>query len=101
MSKQLGPRMRITFPAAIPDASREIRISVGGASPFVNVAAALEFSKGQRGVERPEVVSVPVDSSICASCSDSVYQHPEHDWEISLDTKATQLLESRRHLSSR
>ena len=31
---------------SFPDAGREIRIAVGGASPVVNVTAALEFWKG-------------------------------------------------------
>src|SRR5258708_34535458 len=48
----------------VPDAARESRIAVGGASAVVDVAYLLEFRKGQRRVCRPECVGVFVDRAI-------------------------------------
>jgi hypothetical protein len=54
---------------SIPDAAREIRVAVGGASAVIDAAYLLEFRKGQRRVDRPEVVRVFIDGAILRSKS--------------------------------
>jgi hypothetical protein len=49
---------------SIPDAARESRIAVGGASAMLDVAQALEFCEGQCRVNRPEFVCMFVDRAI-------------------------------------